>query len=61
VLCSLVLAKLEQRPSTLDCLRVLREPRKLARNVRVHLVDALGHAAKALQFGSAAHTAPALA
>ena len=61
VLRSLVLGKYEQRPSTLDCLGVLREPRKLARKVRLHLVDALGQATKALQFGSAAHTAPALA
>jgi DNA-binding transcriptional regulator YiaG len=61
VLASLVLAKFEQRPSSLDCLRVLREPRSLARKVRLHLVDALGQAAKALQFGSAAHSAPALA
>jgi predicted nucleic acid-binding Zn ribbon protein len=61
VLCSLVMAKLEQRPSALDCLRILRKPKKLSRNVRLHLVDALGQAAKALQFGSAAHTTPALA
>lgn len=61
VLCSLVLAKFEHNPAALDCLRVLREPRTLGRKVRLHLVDALGHAAKALQFGSAAHTAPALA
>jgi len=61
VLRSLVLAKYEQRPSTLDCLGVLRQPRKLARKVRLHLVDALGQAAKALEFGSAARTAPALA
>jgi putative zinc finger/helix-turn-helix YgiT family protein len=61
VLCSLVLAKFDHRPSSLDCLRVLREPRKLARKVRVHLGDALGHAAKTLQFGSTARTTPALA
>jgi DNA-binding transcriptional regulator YiaG len=61
VLCSLVLARFEHRPSSLDCLRVLREPKKLARNVRLNLVDALGQAAKALQFGSTAYTAPALA
>jgi len=61
VLRSLVLGKFEQRPSSLDCLGVLREPRTLARKVRLHLVDALGQAAKALQFGSAAHTTPALA
>lgn len=61
VLCSLVLGKFEQRHEALDCLAVLRAPRKLARKVRVHLVDALGQAAKTLAFGSAAHTAPALA
>lgn len=61
VLCSLVLARFDHEPAVLDCLRVLREPRRLGRKVRLHLVDALGHAAKALQFGSAAHTAPALA
>lgn len=58
---SLVLAKYEQRPSSLDCLAVLREPRKLARKVRVALVDAVGQATKALQFGSTARTTPALA
>jgi len=61
VLCSLVLAKFEHKPSSLDCLRVLREPRKLARKVRVQLVDALGQAAKMLQFGSSARSTPALA
>jgi DNA-binding transcriptional regulator YiaG len=61
VLCSLVLAKYEHRPATLDCLAVLREPRKLARRVRVYLVDAIGQARKSLQFGSAARSAPALA
>ena len=61
VLCLLVLAKFEHRPATLDCLAVLREPRRLARQVRVHLIDALGRAAKALQFGSSARTSPALA
>ena len=61
VLCSLVLGRFEHRPSSLDCLRVLREPRKLARRVRVQLADGLGQAAKMLQFGSTARTAPALA
>jgi DNA-binding transcriptional regulator YiaG len=61
VLCGLVLARFEQRPSALDCLAILREPRKLARTVRIHLVDAVGQATKALQFGSAARTSPALA
>ena len=61
VLCSLVLAKFEHRPATLDCLAVLREPRRLARKVRVHLIDSVGQAARALQFGSSARTSPALA
>ena len=61
VLCGLVLARFDQRPSALDCLGILRQPRTLARTVRVHLVDALGQATKALQFGSTAHTTPALA
>ena len=61
VLCSLVLAMFEQQPASLDCLGVLRRPRKLARQIRLHLVDAVGQAAKALQFGSAARTSPALA
>jgi DNA-binding transcriptional regulator YiaG len=61
VLCSLLLARLEQRPCALDCLAVLREPRRLARKVRLHLVDAAGQAARALQSGSAANAAPALA
>jgi DNA-binding transcriptional regulator YiaG len=61
VLRSLVLGKYERQPASLDCLGVLREPRKLARKIRLHLVDAIGQATKALQFGSAARTAPALA
>jgi hypothetical protein len=61
VLCSLVLGKLLHQSYALDCLAVLREPRSLGRKVRLHLVDALGQAAKALQFGSTAHTSPALA
>ena len=61
VVCSLVLAKFEHRPASLDCLAVLREPRKLARKVRLTLIDALGHAAKTLAFGSAARSSPAMA
>jgi DNA-binding transcriptional regulator YiaG len=61
VLCALVLAKIEERPATLDPLRVLREPRKLGQKIRLQLVDAVGQAAKTLQFGSAARSAPALA
>jgi len=61
VLCSLVLARFEEQPSVLDCLRVLRQPKTLARNIRLHLVDASDKAAKTLQFGSTAHTTPAMA
>jgi hypothetical protein len=61
VLCSFVLAKYDHSPTALDCLKVLREPRKLARKIRLHLIDAVGHATKTLQFGSAARSAPALA
>lgn len=61
VLCSLVLAKTEQKTATLDCLAVLRQPRALARRVRLTLIGALDHAAKTLAFGSAARTSPALA
>ncbi|TMB29569.1 MAG: hypothetical protein E6J65_02680 [Deltaproteobacteria bacterium] len=61
VLCSLVLARFEEQPSVLDCLRVLRQPKTLARKIRLHLVDASGKAAKTLQFGSTAHTTPAMA
>lgn len=61
VLCSLVLGKFEHRPSTLDCLGVLREPRKLARKVRVYLTDAIGQARRSLQFGSSSRNQPAMA
>jgi DNA-binding transcriptional regulator YiaG len=61
VLCSFVMGKFEHRPASLDCLGVLREPRKLAQKVRLHLIDALGQASKMLQFGSAARGAPAMA
>ena len=61
VLAGLVLARFEGRHSTLDCLAVLRSPRKLARKVRLHLSDALQNAGKVLQFGSQAFTHPAVA
>jgi hypothetical protein len=61
VLCSLVLAKYEHRPISLDPMAVLREPKGMAPRVRLHLIDAMGQAAKVLQFGSAARTAPAVA
>jgi hypothetical protein len=61
VLCSLVLDRFEEKPYVLDCLRVLRQPKRLAPRIRLQLVDAAGKAAKTLQFGSSAHTAPAVA
>jgi len=61
ILCSLVLARFEGRPAAIDCISVLRQPRTLARNIRLHLADAAGKAAKTLQLGSTAHTTPAAA
>jgi DNA-binding transcriptional regulator YiaG len=61
VLSGLVLAKFEGKHAALDCIAVLRAPRKLARKVRLHLNDALHHAGKLLQFGSSAFTQPAVA
>jgi DNA-binding transcriptional regulator YiaG len=61
VLTSLIIGQFDDQHASLDCLRVLREPRQLARKVRLHITDALAQAAKALQFGSAARSSPALA
>jgi DNA-binding transcriptional regulator YiaG len=61
VLASLLIGQADGNHASLDCLRVLREPRTMARRVRLHLTDALAQATKALQFGSAAFTAPATA
>ena len=61
VLSALVLARFEGKHSALDCLGVLRGPRKLARNVRLHLTDAIHQAGKLLQFGSSVFTQPATA
>jgi transcriptional regulator with XRE-family HTH domain len=61
VLSALVLGRFEEKHSVLDCLAVLRAPRKLARNVRLHLDGALQNAGKLLQFGSAVFTQPASA
>ena len=61
VLSGLVLAKFEDKVAALDCLAVLRAPRKLGRKVRLHLNDALQHAGKLLQFGSTAFSVPAVA
>ena len=58
---SLVIGKHDGKASSLDCLGVLRQPRSLGRKVRLVLNDALAHATKALQFGSQARSAPALA
>jgi DNA-binding transcriptional regulator YiaG len=61
VLSALVRARFDEKHTALDCLAVLRVPRKLARNVRVHLEDALQSAGKLLQFGSPVFTQPATA
>jgi DNA-binding transcriptional regulator YiaG len=61
VLSGLVLGRFEGKHAVLDSLAVLREPRRLAANVRLHLGDAPQGAGKLLQFGSAAFTQPASA
>ncbi|HWE25540.1 MAG TPA: hypothetical protein VG496_16510 [Myxococcales bacterium] len=61
VLGALVLARFEGKHSPLDALAVLRAPRKLAQNVRLHLDDNLQSAGKLLEFGSSAFTQPASA
>ena len=61
VLTSLVISRLDDRHTSLDSLRILREPRKLGRKIRLHIEGAVAAARKALEFGSAAHTTPALA
>jgi DNA-binding transcriptional regulator YiaG len=61
VLSGLVLGKFEGKHAALDCIAVLRAPRKLARKVRLHLNDALQQASKMMQFGSTAFTQPAVA
>jgi DNA-binding transcriptional regulator YiaG len=61
VLAGLVLGRFEGKHSALDALGVLRGPRKLARNVRLHMRDTLQSASKLLQFGSSAFTQPARA
>ena len=61
VLSALVLARFEEKHSVLDCVAVLRAPRKLAREIRLHLSDAIQDARKLLQFGSSAFTQPATA
>ena len=61
VLAALVLARFEGKQAVLDPIAVLRKPRKLAANVRLHVGDAPQGAGKLLQFGSAAFTQPASA
>jgi hypothetical protein len=58
---ALVVSKFEGGASAIDSLGILRAPRSLSRRVRISLENALAHAATTMQFGSAAHTAPALA
>ena len=61
VLSALVRARFDDKHSPLDCVAVLRVPRKLGRNVRVHLENALHSAGKLLQFGSTVFSQPATA
>jgi transcriptional regulator with XRE-family HTH domain len=61
VLAGFVLGRFEGKHSALDPLAVLREPRKLAQNVRLHLDDSIQTAGKLLEFGSSAFTHPASA
>ena len=61
LLSGLVLTRFEDRAAALDCLAVLREPRKLASKVRLQLNGAVEHASKLLQFGSNAFSQPAVA
>jgi DNA-binding transcriptional regulator YiaG len=61
ILVGFVLGRFEGKHSALDPLAVLREPRKLALNVRLHLSDSRQDAGKLLQFGSTAFTHPASA
>lgn len=59
ILCSLVTSKLEGEARALDCLGVLRQPRRLAKKVRVSLHDAMGVAGRLLAMGVGAKVAPA--
>ena len=57
---SLVLSRYEGRGASIDALALLRAPRTLARKMRLSLENALAQAAKTLEFGSQARTAPAI-
>jgi len=60
VLASLTLGRFDGQHASLDCLRVLRMPRKLSAKVRLHLDDG-GHGAKGWKFGDTPRKVPATA
>ena len=60
VLASLTLGQFDGQDASLDCLRVLRVPRKLSAKVRLHL-DESGAGAKSWRFGDAPAKAPVTA
>jgi DNA-binding transcriptional regulator YiaG len=60
VVASLTLGRFDDQHASLDCLRVLRMPRKLSAKVRLH-IDEPGAAAKTWRFGDAKRKAPAIA
>jgi DNA-binding transcriptional regulator YiaG len=60
VLSSLTLGRFDGQHASLDCLRVLRMPRKLSAKVRLHLDDGT-HGAKAWRFGDSPRKIPATA
>jgi DNA-binding transcriptional regulator YiaG len=60
VLASLTLGRFDGQHASLDCLRVLRMPRKLSAKVRLHLTEP-GGPAKAWRFGDVPAKVPATA
>jgi DNA-binding transcriptional regulator YiaG len=60
VLASLTLGRFDGQHASLDCLRVLRMPRKLSAKVRLHLDDS-AHGAKGWKFGDTPRKVPATA
>jgi DNA-binding transcriptional regulator YiaG len=61
VLGSLTLGRFDGQHASLDCLRVLRMPRKLSAKVRLHLDDGSHGAAKGWKFGDTPRKVPATA